>query len=122
MIKIIFVNESRHVSFLSRVFGKLFTTRTELVSNGIEVLKVVKSEGPTLVFFDFEKPQSGEIDINNFLKDSVSKGIFEISIVGVNMRNVSLYKNLHIKLTSFFRNHFGPRGKSGGIKEAYVRR
>ena len=122
MLKTIFIYERQQSGIIPKLLESIFASNKKFVCSGTEITKLIKNENPKLLFFDFDKSLAGKLDIIIFLEKYYSDIILNISIINISLSNINVYKSIHLRISEFFHKHFGPRGKSGGIKEAIVRR
>ena len=122
MLKTIFIYEKQQSGLIPKLLESIFASDRKCVCTGTEISELLQTENPKLLFFDFDKSFAGELDIINFLRKYYAEIILNISIINISLSNIIVYKSIHLRISEFFHKHFGPRGKSGGIKEAFVRR
>ncbi len=122
MLKTIFIFERQYSGLIPKLLENIFDSEDRFVCTGKEAIEIIKNEDPKLLFFDFDKSFTGEYDIFNFLQKYYSEITLNISIIKISPSKITLYKNIHSRISNFFKKHFGPRGKNGGIKEVFIRR
>ncbi len=122
MLKTIFIYERQQSGLIPKLLESIFTSDKKAICTGIEVSELIKNENPKLLFFDFEKSLSGEKDLLGFLEKYYADINLNVSVIKISPSNITIYKSILLKISSFVKKHFGPRGKNGGINEAYMRR
>ncbi|MCL5029565.1 MAG: hypothetical protein M1480_11185 [Bacteroidetes bacterium] len=122
MLKTIFIYERQQSGLIPKLLENIFASDKKFICTGTEAIDIIKNENPKLLFFDFDKSLAGESDILSFLNKYYVDIILNISIINISPSNITFYKTIHLKISNFFKKHFGPRDKNGGIKEAFVRR
>ncbi len=122
MLKTIFIFERHQSGLIPKLLENIFASDKNVTCTGKEAIELIKNENPKFLFFDFNKSLDGEADIISFLQKYYIENILNISIINISPSNIILYKNISLRISDFFKKYFGPRGRNGGIKEAFVRR